>query len=149
MKTAEAMAAVLLLLGIASASSVAEPSTAPAVTEQPMRATEAIASGIDIEIARQTLRRHGYDKWDVPLSISSGNESIALDTCCIDQNITLILAFDKRTKRVARMSFHIEPTKPPVKGLGVQRDVLEMRFEKDGTYTVKLMGTPRDSKTGK
>ena len=121
--------------------------TKPAV--EPAAEKSVIVPGIEVEFARKTLRQHGYDKWDLALAISSRDKNIELDTWRIDDNITLILGFDKRTKKVTKLSLHIEPDHPTRVGQVVVREILEMRFEKDGVYAVKLRRQVRESKTAK
>jgi len=105
---------------------------------------DAISPGVKLETAKKTLQRHGYDvdALKYGLSIVSLDKNIALDFCRIDDDITLVLSFDRRTDRITSLSLYFIPDHRTSKLQVVVRDALEIRFEEDGVYTLKLKRKP-------
>lgn len=128
----------------------ASPAPAAAAQEPPpdakravarVAAVDVIASGIDVAVARKTLTRHGYDQ-NYGLALRLRDENTATDTWRIDDEVVLVLGYDKRTQKVTSLSAYFIPDNRPAKGIDVVREVLEMTFEKDGVYSVKLKRRP-------
>lgn len=101
---------------------------------------QAIAPGMTFEAAKKTLQDYGYevDALKYGLAIASHDRNIALDFCRIDADVTLVLGYDRRTKKVTALSLYFIPDHRTSKTQVVVRDAIEMRFEEGGVYTLKL-----------
>jgi hypothetical protein len=103
---------------------------------------DSIAPGANLQAAVKTLQSHGYEvnsKYE--LAIVSRDENIGLDFCRIDDDITLVLAFDKSTNRITSLSIYISPDNPKLpKSIRANfvREILEMQLDEDGVYSLKL-----------
>ena len=101
---------------------------------------EVISSGIELEAVTGVLQRHGYEvsSEKYGLAIVSRDRDVAMEFCRIDEQITLVIGYDRASKRVDSLSLYFIGDGPKVARSMVVREVLEMRFEEAGVYAVKL-----------
>lgn len=107
------------------------------------RGVEAIAPGMSLADVEKTLNEYGYevDALKYGLAMDTDDKKTALDFCRIDKNITLVLEFDTDTKEVLALDLYFFPDQRIPKlyrQMVVRRRASEIRFEKDGVYTLKL-----------
>jgi hypothetical protein len=158
MRIALRVAGVLMVVGAGSAdratglATADEPPPAPtaAARKPPPEAkvavgqaapADVIAPGIDVDAARAMLKRHGVDQ-KYGLALRQRDENTTSDTWRIDDNVVVVLDYDKRTQKVTSLSAYFIPDYRPTKGGDVVREVLEISFEKDGVYSIKLKRRP-------
>ena len=101
---------------------------------------EAIAPGMGLDTVKKTLHRHAYEvdtrKYGLPIVPRDKNTD--LEFCRIDRDITLVLGYDRRTKKVTSLGLYFIPDNRTAKLQVTVREALEMRFEEEGVYTLKL-----------
>lgn len=107
---------------------------------------ESISPGMSFPTVEETLSKHGYevDALKYGLAMDTDDKKTALEFCRIDKNITLVLEFETDTKEVLALDLYFFPDQriPKKYHQTVIRRALEIRFEKDGVYTVKLKREP-------
>ena len=99
---------------------------------------EKITPGMGLDAVKRTLHRHGYEvdeKYRLAMETAKGN---ALEFCRIDDDVTLILNYDRRTNEVRSLGLIFFPEDRTSKGNVLDRQALEMQFEDDGVYTMKM-----------
>jgi hypothetical protein len=104
-----------------------------------------ISPGIGLEVAKERLEKSGYEvnTRKHGLAINSPDKNTAVECCRIDDNVTLVIWYDRRSKTVSALSLYFISDGQRSKD-AVVREAREIRFEDDGTYTVKL--TPKADK---
>jgi hypothetical protein len=105
-----------------------------------MSGAESIKPGMQLNVVKETLNRFGYevDARKHGFTIVASDKDSALDFCHIDEDITLVLTYERQTQKVSSLDLYFWPDSPKSKRQVISRDVLEMHVEEDGVYTIKL-----------
>ena len=122
-----------------------------ACLSHPASGAEVIAPGMALETVKETLRRHAYevDTRKYGMAIGPRDKNTSLEFCRIDDDITLVIEYDLSTEKVTSLDLYFYPENRTSKVQFVFREALEMQFEEDGVYTIKLRRKTDKKKTEK
>jgi hypothetical protein len=103
--------------------------------------SNSIAPGTGLPDATAILSRHGHevDASKYGLAMVATNPNHDLTFCQLDEAITLVIAYDKKTKAITRLDLTIIPKRiPKAKRTDISLNVLSLSFEDEGIYTVRM-----------
>jgi hypothetical protein len=99
---------------------------------------ETIKPGISFDVTKSILQKHGYEvDPHYPLAMAPPKGQ-ALEFCPIDKNIILLIKYGQSTQQVVSLGIAFVPDHPMNKDQRVVREALEIRFEGEGVYVLKL-----------
>jgi hypothetical protein len=100
-----------------------------------------IGRGTNLATAKDTLHKHGFemDAAKHGLAMVTNDKRNELTFCALDQNLTLVIEYRRKTKEIQSLAVRvISEYAPKAKRNDVTLNVLEIGFEKGGVYTLKL-----------
>lgn len=97
-----------------------------------------IAPGMKLDAVKRTLQSNGYEIGEEYALAMQAIDGHALEFCRVDEDITLVLTYELRTKSVRSLGLIFFPEEQASKTNVLNREALEMRFEGEGVYSVKM-----------
>ncbi len=118
------------------------------------RAADSIAPGMNLAVAVESLKKHGYEVNTLKygLAMAPSDDETDLEFCRIDDEVTLVIAFDRSTKQITSMDIYVfpdNPRRPKADRSTFVREVFEMQLENNEVYTLKLKRKTDETKRGK
>jgi hypothetical protein len=102
---------------------------------------DSIKPGVTLAAAKATLSKHGFemDAKKYGLAMVADDQRNELEFCPLDRNLTLIIEYRASTNLVESLAvLFISERAPKSKRNDVSLRVLEIAFEDDGVYILKL-----------
>lgn len=103
--------------------------------------SDSIKPGTSLSAATETLKKFGYDADPAKhqLAMIATDPANELAFCPLDEDITLVMEYQKSTKNLVSLSVAVIPEhKPKSQRAQFNRAVLEVKFDEQGSFWLKL-----------